>query len=111
MYVYLLHSNDKIGTPLTCAAKHGHEDIVEYLLKSGADVDGKFLDDQDIKVCKLSINLNMPYIKFKLQSKSQNLNSSSKYSKLILTIVLHIVNHTFYYTMGPGAIYTLVICR
>ena len=51
MYVYLLHSDEEYGTPLTCAAKCGHEDIVDYLLKSGADVDGKFLYDEFIEVC------------------------------------------------------------
>ena len=46
-----MYSNEEDGTPLTCAAEHGHEEIVDYLLKSGADVDGKFLDDEDIEVC------------------------------------------------------------
>ena len=38
------NSNDDTGTPLTCAAENGHEVIVDYLLKSGADVDGKFTE-------------------------------------------------------------------
>ena len=50
-----MYSNEEIGTPLTCAAENGHEEIVDYLLKSGADVDGKFLDDKYIKVCWLRL--------------------------------------------------------
>ena len=45
-----MYSNEEYGTPLTCAAEHGHEEIVDYLLKSGADVDGKVFDDEDICV-------------------------------------------------------------
>ena len=51
--MYLLYSDENIGTPLTFAAENGHEEIVDYLLKSKADVDGKFLDDY-IQVSKLS---------------------------------------------------------
>ena len=41
--VYIsLHSNEEIGTPLTCAAKNGHEQIVDYLITSGADKDGLY---------------------------------------------------------------------
>ena len=46
-----MYSGEEIGTPLTSAAENGHEEIVDYLLKSGADVDGKFLDDEGIEVC------------------------------------------------------------
>ena len=55
MYTCLLYSDEEVGTPLTCAAENGHEEIVDYLLKVGADVDGKVFDDGDIKVCKLRI--------------------------------------------------------
>jgi len=38
-------SDDQIGqTPLCIAAYHGHEAIVEFLIQSGADIDGKFSD-------------------------------------------------------------------
>ena len=46
--MYLLCSDEKIGTPLTCAAERGYEEIVDYLLKANADVDGKFFDN-DLK--------------------------------------------------------------
>jgi len=53
--------SDKDGwTPLTYAAAEGYEEVVDYLLKSGADQDGKFFsDDNEIeadvqKVCILS---------------------------------------------------------
>ena len=37
-----MHSNEEIGTPLTCAAKNGHEQIVDYLITSGASRNGLF---------------------------------------------------------------------
>ena len=41
--VYIsLHSNEEIVTPLTCAAKNGHEQIVDYLITSGANRNGLF---------------------------------------------------------------------
>ena len=39
----LPYSDDQIGqTPLCVAAYHGHEAMVEFLIQSGADIDGKF---------------------------------------------------------------------
>ena len=93
--LHLLHSNEEIGTPLTCAAEHGHEDVVDYLLKSGADVDGKFLDDKNIEVCKYSIDVHLlecSNIFSKLSSNLHNVNSNGKSSKLMLTMALHIKN-------------------
>ena len=44
----LLHYCSTYGqTPLTSAAGKGHEAIVEYLLESYADRDGKFYEYQD----------------------------------------------------------------
>jgi ankyrin repeat protein len=38
----LVHARDKDGsTPLHCAAWKGHHEIVEFLLKAGADVNGQ----------------------------------------------------------------------
>jgi len=40
---YYFDSNEKNGrTPLTYAARYGHEEIVDYLLEVGADVNGNF---------------------------------------------------------------------
>ena len=38
-------SDDQFGqTPLCVAAYHGNETMVEFLMQSGADIDGKFSD-------------------------------------------------------------------
>ena len=42
-YSVYLYSNEDTGTPLTCAAKNGHEEIVDYLIMSEADEDGLFI--------------------------------------------------------------------
>jgi len=56
----LFYSNEKNGrTPLTCAAQHGHEMIVDYLLKAGADVNGKFQAQSRTKISLNVCQMNM----------------------------------------------------
>ena len=42
--------SDWVGTALTYAAIEGNEDVVNYLLDAKADINGKFLEDQDVSV-------------------------------------------------------------
>ena len=56
----MFYSNEKNGrTPLTCAAQHGHEMIVDYLLKAGADVNGKFQAQSRTKISLNVCQMNM----------------------------------------------------
>ena len=43
MYI-CAHSNEEIGTPLTCAAMNGHIEIVDHLITFGADSDGCYVE-------------------------------------------------------------------
>ena len=60
--IYLLlfyYSNEQNGrTPLTYAAQYGHENIVDYLLKARADVNGKFEGAQTMDK-KISWNVSI----------------------------------------------------
>jgi len=45
MYFVISDSEDMFGqTPLCIAAYHGHEAIVEFLIRAGANINGKFSD-------------------------------------------------------------------
>ena len=46
IFVFCYSHETNGWTPLTFAAARGHEMVVEYLLKSGADKDGKFLTNE-----------------------------------------------------------------
>ena len=53
-------SNEKNGrTPLTYAAQYGHEEIVDYLLEVGANVNGKFEGAQkNLKKISWNVSIN-----------------------------------------------------
>jgi len=38
------HSNEKLGTPLSCAAYHGHDHIVSYLLGRDVSCNGSYAE-------------------------------------------------------------------
>jgi len=56
--LHICYSNEAHGwTALSTAASEGHDMIVEFLIKHGADINGKFLDGQ-----KLGWNVSVYYM-------------------------------------------------
>ena len=53
-FVPLLYvrSNEKLGTPLSCAAYHGHDHIVSFLLGRDVNCNGSYAD------LKVTVNNN-----------------------------------------------------
>jgi len=86
---YLLgFSNENNGrTPLTYAAEHGHEEIVDYLLELGADVNGKFKGAQPNakKISKkMKISLNVINISCKNSSVRKQENKCNWHLKQLI---------------------------
>ena len=46
-FFVMYYSNGYLGTPLSCAAYHGHDHIVKFLLSRGASCNGSY---DDLKV-------------------------------------------------------------
>ena len=42
--IFLMYSNEKLGTPLSCAAYHGHDHIVRFLLGRDVSCNGSYTD-------------------------------------------------------------------
>jgi len=66
-------SNGKLGTPLSCAAYHGHDHIVSCLLGRDVNCNGSYAD---LKVnCMLYLYPNKTYMSFKMSAILQNYTS------------------------------------
>jgi len=46
---FFTYSNEKLGTPISCAAFYGHEKIVQFLLDRDVSSNGNY---DELKVCK-----------------------------------------------------------
>ena len=58
-------SNETDGhTPLTYAARHGHEEIVDYLLEKGSNVNGKFEGAKNYKISSWNVSINAHLIQY-----------------------------------------------
>lgn len=55
LQLLVYYSNGYLGTPLSCAAYHGHDHIVKFLLSRGASCNGSY---DDLKVLFILLNMD-----------------------------------------------------